>query len=280
MDKRKLLPGGEIGISSNEINLMPQANRDGMFGINDGIVDGADMIISGVDAIINAGSDVSVSDGFVFLNGEMLKVDAQVVSRTVGTDLYQFTKVTTSVDPNGERNFRDSTTGNVYENNRAVPTNVASITGLSVVGNTMLDVMKSLIRVQSDWNQADNAQPDYIKNKPNVIDILVQGKFDIGQIGFAPVGTLYTVSGGITSAQKTIDGTSQEVISVSFPNVGTSSYQVLVELISLSSNHLNDNDTTFAVYNKTSTSFQFSIAGIGGNEFIDVVITLIPLDLT
>ena len=51
MNTRKLYPGGEIEITNDEINLMPEANREGMHGINAGIGSGANMIISGVGAV-------------------------------------------------------------------------------------------------------------------------------------------------------------------------------------------------------------------------------------
>ena len=98
---------------------MPNSNRDGIHAINEGLGEGVDFILSGVDAIINAGVDVSLNSGYVFLNGETLKVDAQVVPRTAGTDLYQFAKVTTNPSE-GQRNFRDGSTKNVYEENRAI----------------------------------------------------------------------------------------------------------------------------------------------------------------
>jgi hypothetical protein len=280
MDKRKKFPGGEIEITNDEINLMPESNQEGLFAVNKGIGNGANMIISGVGAVIDPGNDVTVLDGFVFLNGEMLKVDAQVVPKTVGADLYQFEKVVVNNLPEWDRNYRDATTHNIYEKNRAVPVNVLAITTISVVGDTMLDVMKGLIQVQSDFDQADNTKPDYIKNQPNVISLLLQGKFDIGQVGFAPVSTLYPVQGGITSAQKTIDGVGQEVISVSFPSLGTANYHVLVTAQSAGVNPLDDNDVSFVVYNKQTTSFQFSISGQGANEFVDIVISIIPLDLS
>jgi len=280
MDVRKNFAGGEIEITNDEIDLMPKSNQAALHGINAGIGSGADMIISGVGAVIDPGVDVTVLDGYVFLNGEMLKVDAGVVPKTVASDLYQFEKVTVNNIAEWDRNYRDATTHNVYEKNRAVPVNVLVITTISVVGDTMLDVMKGLIQIQSDWTQADNTQPDYIKNKESFLTSLLQGQFNIGLVGFAPVSTLYTVFGGITSAQKVLDGSSQEVISVSFPSIGTSNYQVLVGGLSAGVAPLDDNDISYVTYNHQATSFQFSISGQGANEFVNIAITIIPLDLT
>ena len=279
MNTRKLFPGGEIEITSNELNFMPEANREGLNGIPDGLGEGVNMIVSGVDAIINAGSDVSVQDGFIFMNGEMLKVDAAVVPRTVGTDLYQFTKVTTEISPDGDRNFRDGTTHNVYEKNRAVPTNVAAITGLSVEGNTVIDVLKGLIQVQSDWTQADNSQPDFIKNKPLIINNLLQGKVNGIQVGTG--GTVGTVEGGVTSAVVLNDTSGDLRIRVNFANIGTTSYHPILTIQSNNANWDLDNDVFCMVKNMTATSFEVLFREtVGNTQDLSLIITVIPLDLS
>lgn len=275
MDTRKNFDGGEIEITNDELDLMPNANRQGLFGINDGIGDGSDMIISGVNAIINAGTDVSVSDGFIFLNGEMIKVDAQIVPRTVGTDLYQFAKVVTNNIAEWDRNYRDATTHNVLDKIRAIPTNVAVITGLSVVGNTMLDVMKSLIQIQSDWNQADNTEPDFIKNKPSVVDLLLQGSLDGIDVGGA--GAIGSVGGGITSASILNSANDDTRIRVNFSSIGTSNYHPIITLLSEDPNWDLDNDVYCMVRNLTPTSFEVLFKEEASNpQDLKLLISVIP----
>lgn len=270
MDNRLKLTGGEIGISSDELNLMPESNREGVQAINNGIGDGVDFIVSGVGAVISAGVNVTLQDGYIFLDGETLKVDAQVVLRTTGTDLYQFLKVTTN-PTEGSRSFRDGSTKNVYEKNRAIAVNVAVITGLSVDGDTMQDVLKTAIQVQSDWNQATSSEPDFIKNKPAIVTFLMRGGFVFGDIDGSPTGAL-SVSGGITSATKSNGGSFSTVI-FNFANVGTSSYDVIFNTL-YKGNSGSVLQPLIISQNATSVTFRIG-ENTGNTQNIDFNISLI-----
>lgn len=275
MNNRKLFPGGEIEISSDELNLMPDANREGMDGISDGLGESVDYIMSGVGAIINAGVDVSVSDGFVFLDGELIKVDAQVVPRTVGTDLYEFQKVSTFPDVNGLRNFRDGSTNNVYEHIRAIPVNVAAIVSLDVTGSNLSDILKSIIQVQSDVNQADNTQPDFIKNFPNVIDVLMQGKVTGIQVGTGGGATAF--SGDITGIVDLNVEPSELRIRVTFPSIGTTDYHPILTLKSDDPDWDKDNDVFCMVKNLTATTFEVLFKEVESlTQNLSLLITVIP----
>ena len=218
MDKRLKFAGGEIEISSDEVNLMPESNQEAIFGINKGLTaTGQDMIASGVFAIISAGVSASTQGGYVVLNGETLKVDPHAVSQSVGTDLYQFEKVVTN-PPDGERNFRDNSTHNVYQINRAVMVNVLAITTLSVVGDTLIDKLQQLIHVQSDWNQGNSSEPDFIKNKPALVQTLLKGECEFGNIAGSPTGLL-SISGGLTSATKSTPTPNASVVVFVFPTL-------------------------------------------------------------
>lgn len=274
MDVRKIYPGGEIGISSDELNLMPNSNREGIHSLGNGIGDGANMIFSGVNAVISTGVNCVVQEGFVYLNGEMLKVDAQTVPSTLG-NLYEFQKVTTNNDPDGERNFRDLTTHNVYEKNRAVVVNVASITTLSVDGNKVIDVLKGLIQVQSDWNEADSSDPAYIQNKPNVTAVLLQGKVNGIQVGSG--SSVGSVEGDITGVIILNIEPSELRIRVTFSNIGTSDYHPIITLESKGVDWDLDNDVFCIVKNKTNTYFEILFREtVGNTQNLTALITVIP----
>ncbi|AOW09529.1 hypothetical protein [Flavobacterium gilvum] len=90
--------------------------------------------------------------------------------------------------------------------------------------------------VQPDWNETDNTKDGFIKNKPALVSILYKGSYHIGDVLTA-------------DAYRT----------VTFPDVGTSSYMVLGTIISNSSNSADDNDVIVAVREKTNTSFKLTI---------------------
>ena len=61
-------------------------------------------------------------------------------------------------------------------------TNIKTVNNQSILGPGNLNVGGS--HVQSDWNQSDNTQPDYIKNKPTIPD--VSGKADKNEMSVTP----------------------------------------------------------------------------------------------
>ena len=189
MDKRLNFPGGEIGITNTELDLMPNSNREGINGLASAPVDGANCILQGVNAVVNNGVNCVVSAGYVFLNGEVLKVDGQTVTNTQGNNLYQFQKQTTDGGAEYNREYRNGNTNNVAEINRAIVVSVASITSLSVTGNTMLDQLKEDISVQSDFNETDPSNPAFIQNKPSFLSAVAYGTVDVGNIGSGEGGT-------------------------------------------------------------------------------------------
>ena len=259
MDKRLKFAGGEIELSSDEINLMPESNHGAIEGINKGLTaTGQDMIASGVFAVITAGSDAIIQEGFVVLNGETLKVDAQEVAETEGSDLYEFQKVTT-YPSTGERNFRDNTTHLVYEKNRAIAVNVASITTLSIVGDTLIDILKELIRIQSDWNQTNVNEPDYIKNKPTSVSSVMIGECHFGDIGSGSGAISF--SGDLLTATK-ISGGNYSTVTVTFPDVGTSNYTISANFINLGGN---TDMKGWIIEQQTSTTISITTSEESGN---------------
>ncbi|MEK0369739.1 MAG: hypothetical protein QQN55_01090 [Nitrosopumilus sp.] len=262
MDTRLKFAGGEIEISSDELNLMPESNRSAIHAINEGLSANQDMILSGVNAVIVPGVDVTINEGYVFLDGETLKVDAQVVVKTEASDLYQFEKVTT-FPSEGERNFRDATTHDIYEIKRAVVVNVGALTSFSVDGDTVIDVLKELIQIQSDWTQADNTQPDYIKNKDFFIKKLMKGTVDFGDINGGSSGAV-AVTGDILTATKSNLGSSRSSLAITFPTVGTSSYTAMLNIVDIGSSGSTD-VKGWVIIARTATGMTIELSEESGN---------------
>ena len=86
-------------------------------------------IISGAACTApGAGNDLVVTtDGFIFLDGELLKVDSGTYVNSSGSDTeWKYTKVTT-YDSDGDKTFRDGTPQQTWQMNRGIPVNAASI---------------------------------------------------------------------------------------------------------------------------------------------------------
>lgn len=258
MDKRIAFPGGEIGITQTELDLMPNSNREGMEAIASGLTNNVDVILSGVSAVISAGINVTLLAGWVFLDGEVLQVDAQVVPRTVGTDLYSFSKVVNSASSEFDRLFRSGVTNNVAEIQRAIAVNVASIPGgdLSVDGLTLNNFLKADIRVQSNWTEGDVNDPAFILNKPIVTSVINVGSFSGIQVDGDPIGTFFSVTGDIASAEKTANQGQTDFITVTFDNaMANTNYLVRTFLKSVSSGtHFEDTHMLSPVFRVLSTT--------------------------
>ena len=119
--------------------------------------------------------------------------------------------------------------------NYATHTEVNNVSGQII--STMNDVSGTIVemipsaQVQSDWNQSDNTQPDYIKNKPNISNFVTDQEFIevvSGVTGVGDYGQFYStaVSGGaiMFRTKGTIDVTNDGKIKLKKGN----SYHVTV----------------------------------------------------
>jgi hypothetical protein len=132
MDKKLTFAGGEPNINFDDILRDPIANRDALFGLMLGLGVTTDCIISGAVVFADPGVSGEVTDGYVWLNGEILQVDADSTLETEGTDLWEFQKVVT-YDSNGDKTFNDLTPRQTWQKNRAILVNVSAITGFDAV---------------------------------------------------------------------------------------------------------------------------------------------------
>jgi len=210
-------------------------------------------IISGC---VTTGS--TVSDGFIYVNGEILPFVGGFVQPNV-----------VIIEETETREFEDTELRTVFYKRYAtfgtattsypwadfvecIPLNMVAgaldykvdvfdFTPLQTLVNSMKFKLDTIAynaeeNVQPDWNETDNTKDGYIKNKPTFATILYKGSYNIGDVV-------------TTDAYRT----------VTFPNVGTSSYMVLGTIISNSSNSADDNDVIVAVREKTNTSFKLTI---------------------
>lgn len=121
MDKKLTFTGGEPNLNWDDFNRDERSNRDFLFSLfsSFGYGPNDNFIISGCVATLDPGVDVSVTAGYIYLNGEILEVEAQTVVDGGTVDLYKYTKVVT-YDPNGDKTYNDSTPRETWQKNRGV----------------------------------------------------------------------------------------------------------------------------------------------------------------
>lgn len=103
---------------------------------------GTDFIISGCVA---AGAPGAITEGWIFLDGEIIKVDAHT-----GTDTY-YEKITDTYHADGDKTFQDGTTNDTYQQIRAKCTAAAG--DLAYNGATLKN---TLVNVWADFTPAFN----------------------------------------------------------------------------------------------------------------------------
>lgn len=257
MHRRLLFPGGEINPTNDELNLMADSNRGGIFGLAAALSGSSNnVILSGVNAVIGA-SSVTVQAGYVFLNGEVLEVEAGVINDTVGNDLYIFQKVQTLDDSDYDRSYRDNTTHNVAEFNYAVPVPVASIgSNLSVDGESLLESLQSDIRVQANWAETDTGDPSFIQNKPTIPDVRNIGSFGPLEYGSTSGANVFT--GDVTNVSASQDSTTITYTVTMANAMSNTNYLIRHTMRSNSGSLRVATDASLIVFRPISTT-QFSI---------------------
>lgn len=223
MDIRNEFPGGEVNPTNTELNLMPNANRGGIHALGRALTDGNNAILTGVHAQIGANS-VTIQEGYVFLHGEVLKVEAGTINDTVGNNRYIFQKVIINNDPAFERNYRDGSINNVAQIIRAVPTPVAALgaSDLAVDGTTLNPLL------QADYNETNTASRRFIRNRPRVFDITNFGALSPIDIGNVAPGSINS-TGDLGTISNIVNENDITVFSVNLNNDVGNSFDYFVQ---------------------------------------------------
>lgn len=236
-----------------------------------GAIAGDKSIISGCEVV-----GATVSDGVVYVNGEVFEFKGGVAQSTViiveestnlvFKDLNNYPVVKTRYVTFGvgtesmnwadfKRGFptKDIVAGLAGKADQTAFDSLAAAFALAATKLATIAVNANK-NVQVDWNQTANGADDYIKNRPNVVSILRQASFSIGDI------------------------MSEDIKTVTFPTVGTNNYMVLGTIVSNSSNYLNDNDVIWAVRERTNTSFKLTFRELNSSvQNITFEYILIPM---
>lgn len=126
MDNKLTFTGGEPDMSVDDFLRVPNAVREFIQYL---LYDYPECIVAGANCVSpGAGNDLVVtSNGFVWLDGEMLKVDAGTYNCTGSNAFWRYVK-TTTYESGGTKTFIDGNVRQTWPKYRAVPTSVSSIT--------------------------------------------------------------------------------------------------------------------------------------------------------
>lgn len=164
---------------------------------------GYDKIISGCEASVGAGG-ITVTAGFIFLDGEVMEVEAQTVADTLGSGYWRYEKATT-YDSGGDRTFVDGLFRQTWRNVRGVPVNVASLSAGDLdVENGARQILHKVFNIGT-WNMDSTDQkvvsfPAEITSWDKVVSInaMILNDNNPGYDTFVSGGVITLGTGGIT----------------------------------------------------------------------------------
>lgn len=177
MTNRKLwFTGGEPDVNIDDLQRNVDAvfrGFDAMFGAFN-IGTNINYIIVGCDLVIDPGVDATITEGYIWLNGEIIRVDAQVTA-FVSSDQYYYEKDTT-FDAAGDKVYNDAVPRQTWQINRGKLTNGTGAplpaNVLDAEGFTMPDKIKQII--EGDLVEKD-AQSFTILNTDELIKSGISG---------------------------------------------------------------------------------------------------------
>jgi len=121
MNKLQTLANGGMPVELDDLRFQEEAVREGIFGILSGFgIDPPDSFILSGAVVVENGGNLDIAEGFIALNGEVLKVDAHSIVNTGGNTF--FWQLIVTFDPAGLDQYQDLTSNDTYEVRKAVLT--------------------------------------------------------------------------------------------------------------------------------------------------------------
>lgn len=211
MNKKLTFSGGEPDINMDDLLRDPVANRAALFGGIKGLLGTTDAVISGAE-FSYSGSLGSVTAGYVWLDGEILQVDADDVEDSEGTG-WEFQKVTT-YESGGDKTFNDLTARQTWQKNRAQLVNVASVTGMDAENCERLDsvVWQELTNNNSNGDIVVDSSNAYI-GRGMKGQVVFKGYVTVTGSTAVPLMTIFTVPTDLRPARTTAVGVVEASVS-------------------------------------------------------------------
>lgn len=152
MNDKLTFTGGEPKMNEDDFLRIQKANREFIQNL---LNDFGECIISGeILTDPGTGNDLTLTeDAFVFLDGEVLKVDAGTYSNGGGLSFWKYVKQTT-YESGGDKTYQDGIARQTWQKNRAIPTSVSSLGAgdLDVInGRRWNGILRKVINIGS-WD--------------------------------------------------------------------------------------------------------------------------------
>lgn len=219
----------------------------------------------------------NVSDGVVFVNGEVLEfrgglAQTKVIVKeeteslvfqngnsypSIKTRYVTFNTGVGAIDwVNFKRGFatKDIVEFLALKGDKTVLDGLSDFVALMYAKLLTID-MYAEKNVQPDMAQTDDTKDDFIKNKSATINYLAKGAFAFGDA----IG-------------------SDSLRTVTFADIGTNNYMVVGCMVSLGSNFDSDNDVIWMVREKSNSSFKLTLREVSGQtQNLSFEYMLIPL---
>lgn len=214
-------------------------------------------IVSGCEVV---GTDVK--DGFIIINGELLEFRKSAVSGASRVII---------IEEKISKPFKNGTAKEVYIIRYATfgtadiswlwtdfkrPIQTKELEAMFQVINTSLTTIKTKldtieegakVQLQADWNQNDTTKKDYIKGKPPILNPFLHK-------GEHPIGDIFD----------------EHLVTITFPDVGTSNYVVLGGILSKKADWHQDSNVWHQTREHTSNSFKLMVTELAGGRFQDI----------
>lgn len=160
MDKKINFSGGDPDLREDHIDITQGANREAIHAAFAHLAVGSNpnFIITGCVVTVGGvtpNNTWSLAAGYIYLNGEMVQVDAQSGSFDSGTQFLAFSKSTT-YNINGDKTYNDGTPRQTWQVNRGVITVKSGVlsTELDAInGDNILSKTKAYIGDSSTTNK-------------------------------------------------------------------------------------------------------------------------------
>lgn len=250
MDKRLSFTGGEPDVRLNQILIDAEANRPAMFAMMAAFERIAgNFIVSGCDVTVGGSAPSNtwaLAAGYIFLNSELVQVDAQSGTFDSSTEFLALAKQTT-YNPLGDKVFIDATPRKTWQVNRGVVNVQGSVSGTELDAlngdriSTLIDFKKDIISAVQTSATADFSTDE---------DLI---RIDISTIPANPVNISIT---------NVVDGDDTKYLEITSSSAKSVTFTGITDASSVPNDIAAGDTLVFQVFNKNGNYFVKSIRNL------------------